>query len=188
MGSSAPARRPFFKPDAEVPNLIKKASEFATDPIFVYSLTGGWPQVNSIIRLITSLLAVLSSFSFAAIATLVSKQKARRIFASTLLVLSILALAAGILDALAIARVSIECSRHECKTGVPDIVLNSGNVCSCSVEGWFFITLLADCVLMFTSLVCCILTAHPRFAPAVSEGFVDPSRESQTDPQTQTDP
>lgn len=191
VGSSVPARRPFFKPDAEVPALIKKASAFATDPIFVYSLAGGWPTINSVIRLITSLIAVISAFSFAVIATLLPKETTRRIFAYTLLLLSILALACGILDALAIARVGIECSRRECKTGVPNIVLNSGNICSCSVEGWFFITLLADGVLMFTALVCCILTAHPRFAPAVSEAApVDPTQQfsNGVPPQSDSDP
>lgn len=173
VGSSVPARRPFYKPHAAVPALIKKASDFASDPIYpiyAYTLTGGWPTVNSLIRMLASALAVLSAFSFAAVASLVSPRIARRIFSTSMLVLAVTALAAAILDVIAISRASIECANKQCTTAVPEAVLASRNTCDCSVEGWFVITLFADVVLVFCSLVCGLLTIHPKLAAAVTSG------------------
>lgn len=156
-----PARRPFYRSVSEVPTLIQSASTFASTPIFTYSLAGGWPTFNSIIRLCASLLAVLSAFSFALIAAITRDVIARRLLSTILLLVALLSLAAGVLDVISIIKTASECADQKCRSAVPDIVVASGNVCKCSVDGWFYFTVIIDCVLLVTAVVCLVVTLRP---------------------------
>lgn len=170
-----PARRPFFKPSRTVPTLIRDMAGGEDDPnqrVYVYTIQGGWPTFNSIMRLLASFLAVIASFSFALLATRLSHVMARRLFSCVLFAVLWLALAAAVVDAIAIGRTASECARSQCVSGVPPAVLNAeGLICVCSVEGWFYATLLADIVLASAAFICFILTARPKLAASVATGL-----------------
>lgn len=169
VGPSVPARRPFFRPQSQVPQLIRNASqEFADKDIFVYSLQGGWPTANSIFRLVASLLTVLATFSFSFIASLSPPTTTRRIFVFALLTIAVLIFLAAILDVISIGNTARECSNQECTSAVPDVVLDSGNKCKCHVNGWFWFTLAADLVVFAAALVCGVLVARPMLAAQVA--------------------
>lgn len=158
VGPSVPARRPFFRPQSEVPSLIMEASQFAARRIFVYSLAGGWPSGNSAARLIASLLAVSCAFSFALIASLTSQRLSRITFCALLSLTALVALIAAIMDTASLVKTAKECGDEACVTAVPQEVLDSGNTCKCAVDGWFYGTLIADVVLLSTAVICLILT------------------------------
>lgn len=168
VGPSVPARRPFFRPSSDVPSLARNASNYADEDVFVYTLAGGWPTINSVFRILPSLLAMIASFSFALIAMFASHRLARKIFSVTFLVLAVLALVAAILDSIAIATASSECAKKNCVTSVPKIVRDSSVICKCAVEGWFFLTLVADVILLGNALICFVLTVKPSFAANVA--------------------
>lgn len=166
-----PARRPFFSPLSSVPELVQIASN-QTGPVFVYSLSGGWPTSNSALRLLASLGAVLCSFSFAFIASLATQRFARRVFAVCLTLVALLAAVSACLDVAMIVKVARECSKEECTTLVPDVVLESGNICKCGVDSWFYFTVAIDLVIFGTALICLALTV----VPMIKRRGVDPSR------------
>lgn len=167
-----PARRPFFRPLSSIPDLVKTASKHTARPVFAYSLAGGWPSSNSALRLLASLGAVLSSFSFAFIASLATQRFARRVFAVCLSLVALLAAVAACLDIAMIVKVARECSKEECTTLVPDEVMKSSNVCRCGVDAWFYFTVAVDLMLFGTALVCLALTV----VPMIKRRGVDPSR------------
>lgn len=168
IGPSVPARRPFFRPAENVPELARLASNYTDVDIFVYTLAGGWPTFNSVIRIFVSSLALLSSFSFALIALFATHQTSRRLFSLTFLIIAIVSLAAAICDTVAIATTGIECSKSKCVSSVPDVVKQAEVVCRCAVEGWFYLTLLADVILLVSSITCFILVVRPAFAVSVA--------------------
>lgn len=161
VGPSVPARRPFFsQPENDVPDLIAAASQFSTTPIFQYSLAGGWPSVNSIIRLLTSLLAVCCSFSFALIASLLAQKTSRLLFSILLLLTTLLGLAAVGLDTHSIVNTARECADQNCKTAVPEKVIKDGHKCMCTINGWFYCALVADIILVASAVICLMLTVR----------------------------
>lgn len=170
VGPSVPARRPFFSPIEEVPALIQKASNFSREQVFQYALAGGWPSSNSALRLVTALQAVLCSFSFAFVASLASARRSRVVFSVCLTVVAVFALVTAILDATSLAKTARECSDRKCVTAVPQDVLDSGSICICSVDAWYYFTLAADIVLLFTAVTCLVLTV----VPMVKRRGIDP--------------
>lgn len=167
-----PARRAFFREATSVPTLIQTASDHAGQPILVYALSGGWPTSNSSVRLLASLAAVLCAFTFAFIAALAAGSVARKVFAAALAVVALLAAVVTCMDVAAIIRTASECAREECQTLVPDHVLESGHVCRCSVDPWFYFTAAVDLVLLAAAGVCLALTVVPMW----KRRGVDPSR------------
>lgn len=161
VGPSVPARRPFFREGGEVPALIKEASDHAQEPVFQFALVGGWPSLNSIVRLLTSLLAVLCSFSFAFVASLLSARRSRFIFTIALAVVTVFAVITVILDSSSLAKTANECEEGRCVTAVPDEVLNSSSRCICSVDAWYYFILGTDGIMLLTSVTCLVLTAIP---------------------------
>lgn len=186
IGPSVPARRPFFKPAGNLPELIEDVT-LTELPIYVYTLQGGWPTFNSVVRLLSSSIAVTSSFSFALIATRMPERPARRVISTMLFIIMWLSIVASILDAVAIARTATECSREKCTLSVPDIVIESGNTCVCNVAGWFYVTLLSDVVMACNALICFILTVRPGLAINIVN-HPPPSLITPTGPITPTSP
>lgn len=168
IGPAVPARRPFFRPADSVPELARAASNYTDEDIYVYTLAGGWPTFNSVVRICASSLALISSFSFAIIAIFATHQTSRRLFSIVFLIIAIISLAAAICDTVAIATAGIECAKSACLAAVPDVVKQSDVVCKCAVEGWFYLTLLADVILLVSSVVCFILVVKPAFAASVA--------------------
>ena len=158
VGPSAPARRPYFR-NVDLPRLVANASKDAKEPVFVYSLTGGWPSANSAVRLIASISAVLCAFSFALIASLTSQKISRITYCVLLSITAFFAIIAAIMDSISIAITAGECSNKKCQLAVPDTVLNSGNLCDCSVGGWYYFTVVADFILFAAAITCLVLVA-----------------------------
>lgn len=183
VGASVPARRPFYRPPETMPILIRDDDALAR-PVYVYTLHGGWPTFNSVVRLAASSIAVISAFSFATIATVLSHHAARRIFSITLLTLMLFAFAAAMLDAVAIGSTAAECANRSCTSAVPDVVIQSPNKCTCFVGGWFYVTLLSDVVLAVAALICFILSSHPALAAAAANPvpYHDPNPDFVPDP------
>lgn len=158
VGPSAPARRPYFK-EVDLPRLVADASKDAKEPVFVYALTGGWPSANSAVRLIASISAVLCAFSFALIASLTSQKISKITYCVLLSITAFFAVIAGVMDSISVGITARECSNKKCELAVPDIVLNSGNFCDCSVGGWYFFTVVTDFILLAAATTCLILVA-----------------------------
>lgn len=157
-----PARRPFFEAATEVPPLLGAAVAAEKREVFQYVMFGGWPTANSAARVIAAVLAVGASFSFAFIATLTRERVTRSIFAVVLVLTSAAAVAATTLDALALARTTVECAARKCVSEVPRAVLNTpSHRCKCSPDGWFWVTLGVDAVLLAAALSCLALTVRP---------------------------
>lgn len=158
-----PARRPFFENADPVPRLVQDASNRATrQEVFKYSFAGGWPSPNSYVRILAGFLAVLASFSFAFIATLVSERGTRLTFTGVLVTTAITALAAIVLDAMSLAKTAAECSAKKCVTALPEEVTKAkGLSCLCAPDGWFWVTLGVDVVLFVSAVTCIVLTVKP---------------------------
>lgn len=161
VGSSVPARRPFFKMVEEVPSLVRNGATGGKREVFEYVLAGGWPTQNSALRISAASLAVVASFSFAFIATLLRERTTRSIFAVILALTSACAAAATALDALSLARTAMECAQRKCVSEVPPVVAKSTVQCMCAPDGWFWVTLAVDSVLLAAALACLALTVRP---------------------------
>lgn len=168
IGPSVPARRPFFRPAENVPELARTASNYTNEDVYVYTLAGGWPTFNSVIRIFVSSLALLSSFSFAIIALFATHRTSRRLFSLIFFIIAVVSLAAAICDTVAIATAGNECSKSRCVSSVPDIVKEADVICKCAVEGWFYLTLLADVILLCSSITCFILVVRPALAVSIA--------------------
>ncbi|CAN8066206.1 unnamed protein product [Agarophyton chilense] len=171
VGPSVPARRPFYNSLSDVPPLVREASSYSSEPIFMYSLAGGWPTRNSIVRLLASALAVLCSFSFSFVATIASQAVARLTFCTVLVCTTVVSLVAAGCDLASIISTARECAASECRTEVPKQILDTGHICQCNVDGWFYFTLLADIVL-FVSAICCVVLT---IVPILKRRGVDPA-------------
>lgn len=130
--------------------------------IYEYTLYGGWPTENSVIRLFASVLASITPFSFSLLATRLSNRNARCLFCTTLLAILSLVTGSIVLDVVAIRRTSAECWNSLCLTAVPETVLNSENICMCSVGTWFYVTLVGDILLASASFICFIELAFNK--------------------------
>lgn len=161
VGTSVPARRPFFRTQDQVPDLIQRSTDATVEDVFEYSLHGGWPAANSAVRLIASLLGIGASVSFSLIATIASEQKTRTTFSVILFLISLFGLLSFILDTVAIVRTASECRSGNCVTSVPDFVRLSSTICKCSVDGWFYLTVFVDLILCVAALSCLVLTISP---------------------------
>lgn len=171
VGPSVPARRPFFELSSSIPSLVRNASDYSSKPVFQYSLAGGWPTRNSVVRLLASAFAVLCSFSFAFIAAVTSQRVARLTFCTVLLSTVVFAAIAAGCDLASIISVAKECATQNCRTEVPRKVLESNHVCICSVAGWFYFTLFADVVLLASAISCLTFT----LSSMIKRRGVDPS-------------
>lgn len=168
---SVPARRSFFRQLADPPQLIADASSFArnTRSLFVYSLAGGWPTLNSALRITATVIAMIASLSFALIATVMREKTTRIIFTFALLVVSLLALSSSITDSVALHKVRKECAQEKCTSAIPSDLSPSiaeGQKdfrCECTPDAWFWVTLSMDYVLSLSAITCLGITIVPFF-------------------------
>ena len=169
---SVPARRSFFQPLPDVPQLVAEASEFAknTRQSFVYSLAGGWPTLNTALRVTATLIAMISSLSFAFIATLTREKTTRSVFAIALFIVSGFALSAAITDSITLHRIGEECDQEKCQTAIPDDLgedlkaIQDQLVCECSPDAGFWVTLAMDYVMTVSAITCLGITIVPWFS------------------------
>jgi hypothetical protein len=161
VGSSVPARRPFYQTQRDAPIIITNVSKSAAEDVFQYALPGGWPTANSALRFIASVGAVLASLSFAFVATFATERATRIYFTIVLLCVALFDTASFVIDAVAIATAARECKSGRCVTAVPEVVRLSGNICKCSPDGWFILTLVMDLVLCVSAITCLILSRGP---------------------------
>lgn len=161
IGTSVPARRPFYKSADQLPSLIKRAAKMTSTEVFAFSLHGGWPAANSALRALASLLAVAASFTFAYLAALLPARAARLIFLIVLALVSALAFLAFAMDAASVAKTASECRKRECKSSVPQSILDTGAICKCSPDAWFYLTLFVDLMLLVSAASCLVLTLLP---------------------------
>ncbi len=167
VGPSVPARRPFFAPAQEVPALVAGSSSATkgTPVVFRDVLAGGWPTSNSVVRVVAAALAVCASFSFAFVATLARERTTRVLFGAVLGLTALTAAAAFALDMVALIRTTLECNMGKCETNVPRVLLQDATLrCICSPDGWFWVTLTVDFVLMASAVACLALTLRPLLA------------------------
>lgn len=158
VGTSVPARRPFFRRVNNIPTLIQETAKITAEDIFVYALHGGWPAVNSAVRISASFLAIAASLSFAFIAAFTTERLTRFVFSVVLLAVAALSFAAFILDTVSVVKVARECSENKCVTAVPATVLRSDNICKCAPDAWFYLTLIVDVLLFVSAAGCLVLT------------------------------
>lgn len=165
VGPSVPARRPFFAPPQQVPALVAStttATSSSNAEVFRDVLAGGWPTVNSVVRVVAAALAVIASFSFAFIATLARERTTRILFSIILGLTALTATGSFVLDMLSLIRTTIECNTRSCVTLVPITLLQDTTIkCLCSPDGWFWVTLTVDFVLMISAIACQYLTLVP---------------------------
>lgn len=172
IGPSVPARRAFFRPSSDVPELVQDSSNHVPEPVFDYALAAGWPSANSGLRLAASLLGVLCTFSFALIAAIASQRTARRVFTVALTLVAVIALVATSIDIVSIVKTKGECDNENCITLVPENVLESGNTCKCNIDVAFWFTVAVDFVLFLSAAVCLALTVGPM----MKRRGIDPRR------------
>jgi len=129
--------------------------------VFKNVLPGGWPKANSAVRLVAAIFAVLAAFSFAFIATLAHEKTTRYIFTGVLFITVISSIASTIMDILALTKTSMECTARECVTFVPEYIKLSKAKCQCAPDGWFWVTLGVDAVLLISASTCLVLTVKP---------------------------
>jgi hypothetical protein len=184
IGPSVPARRPFFTPNSSVPDIIQQASTVSTEQVFEYALHGGWPTANSALRLLAALLAIASSLLFAYLAACLSEKTTRLSFTGVLALVAFFSFIAFVLDAASLSNARKECNAQKCVTSVPASIINSGNLCKCSPDPWFWFTLVADIVLLVSSVSCLVATFRPLLvtshAHTAGHPDVDDSFESST--------
>jgi hypothetical protein len=161
VGTSVPARRPFYRPEDKMPALIEEAAKVKSVDVFEYALHGGWPQGNSVVRLLASLIAVGASFSFAYLAACLADRPTRLIFTVVLALVGFLSFIAVILDAISVASTRSECSDGKCTTAVPKAILLTGSICRCSPDAWFYLTIVVDVLLLVSALSCLVFTVLP---------------------------
>lgn len=161
VGSSAPARRPFYQSGDAVPALISDATDADEVTVFEFALHGGWPTSNSVVRLVASLLAVLASFSFAYLAACLPERPTRMIFTVVLALVSIFSFIAFIMDAMSVASTRNECNAEDCTTSVPQSIIDSSAKCRCSPDAWFYLTMVVDLVLLVSAVACLVFAVLP---------------------------
>lgn len=164
VGSSMPARRPFFKPVAAVPALVAQATNSQVErEVFENVIPGGWAPENSAVRITASALAVLAALSFAFVATLCAERRTRVCFGVMLGLIAAVGAVATALDAWQLTRAAMECSARKCTEYVPSALKLTTATCKCAPDGWFWVTLAVDVVLLTAALACLGLTLRPLF-------------------------
>jgi len=159
VGTSVPARRPFYLPGDVPPPLIAASSPTAavtaTDPtdVFQYSLAGGWPAAASGLRIAASGAGVVSTLTYALVGSYAPAGAARTVIGGGLTVVAGLATASAVVDGLAIGTARTECADRQCTTAVPPGVGSDGEFCVCSVGPWYYITLSTDVALAVAGAV-----------------------------------
>lgn len=154
VGTSVPARRPFFLPGETPPTLIAAASDSSSAaaaaspaPVFQYSLAGGWPASASAVRVAASGAGVLGALTYALVGTYAPAGVARAVIGGGLGSVAGLAAASAALDGVAIGRARAECADRACVTALPPGVGDSGEFCVCDVGSFYWITLGTDVAL-----------------------------------------
>jgi hypothetical protein len=163
VGSSAPARRPFYTPGDAVPALIAAATNAEDVTVFQFALHGGWPTGNSVVRLVAALVAVAASFSFAYLAAFLPERSTRVVFSGVLALVGLFACVAFVMDAISVSSTRSECNAEKCTTAVPQSIIDSGAKCKCSPDAWFYLTILVDIILFVSSAACLVCAALPLF-------------------------
>ncbi|KAK1857729.1 hypothetical protein I4F81_000344 [Pyropia yezoensis] len=149
VGTSVPARRPFFLPGETPPTLIAAASESSASPtpVFQYSLAGGWPAAASGLRVAASGVGVVGALTYALLGTYARAGVARAAIGGGLGAVTGLAAASAVVDGIAIGRARSECADRACVTALPPGVGDNGEFCVCDVGAFFWITLGTDVAL-----------------------------------------
>lgn len=163
VGDSVPARRPFLRPEDQVPTLIEQATTLEAKQIFEYSLHGGWPTGNSAVRLLACIFAVFASFSFAYLASFLKDKQTRLVFLVVLALVVLFSFISFIMDTLSIVRTAKECNDKKCTTAVPAGILNSNVICDCAPDAWFYLTIVLDVLLLISAATCLFFTVRPLF-------------------------
>lgn len=126
VGTSVPARRPFFLPGETPPSLIAQAASAATAaappaPVFQYSLAGGWPAAASALRLAASGVGVSGALTYALVGTYGRAGLARAVIGGGMAGVAGLATAAAVTDGVAIGRARSECAARRRRRACPAI-------------------------------------------------------------------
>lgn len=163
VGTSVPARRPFFLPGETPPSLIAQAASAATAaappaPVFQYSLAGGWPAAASALRLAASGVGVSGALTYALVGTYGRAGLARAVIGGGMAGVAGLATAAAVTDGVAIGRARSECAARRCVTALPPGVGDNGEFCVCGVGAFYWITLGTDVALAAGATVGAVVT------------------------------
>ncbi|OSX80836.1 hypothetical protein BU14_0031s0007 [Porphyra umbilicalis] len=157
VGTSVPARRPFYLPGDVPPPLIAAGSPTAAASaptnVFQYSLAGGWPAAASGLRIAASGSGVVGTLTYALVGSYAPAGAARVVIGGGLTAVAGLATASAVVDGLAIGTARSECADRQCTTAVPPGVGDDGEFCVCSVGPWYFITLGTDVALALAGAV-----------------------------------
>ncbi|GAB0495055.1 hypothetical protein MMPV_006352 [Pyropia vietnamensis] len=162
VGTSVPARRPFFLPGESPPTLIARASPSSATtspaPVFQYSLAGGWPAAASGLRVAASGTGVVGALTYALVGMYARAGVARGVIGGGLGCVAGLATATTVVDGIAIGRARSECAARECVTALPPGVGDNGEFCVCDVGAFYWITLGTDAALAIGAAVGAVVT------------------------------